>query len=77
METACTQAAALATVPVPPALSHGLATLLGAAPALIVALLGWRSNRKDWLIQVEHLQVENEKLTESLRLALYAKGPSA
>jgi hypothetical protein len=73
VETACAQASQYATVPLPPAVTHAVASLLGAFPALLVALIGWRTSRKDWGAQIEHLQEENEKLTESLRLALYAK----
>ena len=74
METACAQVTALAALPVPAAVTHGVAALIGAAPALVVALIGWRVNRRDWLDQIERLREQNQQLSESLRLALYARG---
>lgn len=77
METACAQAAQYATVPVPAAVSHALISLFTAFPALFIALLAWRYSRKDSEEQIEHLREENQQLTESLRLAMYAKGGAA
>jgi hypothetical protein len=75
VETACTQAAQYATVPVPPAVTHGLVAFFSAFPAVLVALLAWRSNKKEWADQLDYLRGENEKLADNLRLALYARGP--
>lgn len=71
---ACPQAGTMA---VAPAVATHLATALGAGvTSLTIALLGWWANRRDWQSRNTHLVVENEKLTEALRLALYARGPA-
>jgi hypothetical protein len=69
--------AAASSVVLPAAVTHGLISFFTAFPAVLVALLAWRSNRKEWANQIDYLREENLKLADDLRLALYAKGKTA
>lgn len=74
MPPECVAVAAQPMAAAPAVATHLAAALGGGVAVVSIALLGWWANRRDWQSRNSYLEDENQRLTESLRLALYARG---